>query len=122
MPGTPFYLQLMIGPGVPVPVGRDILDALTSVSVTSNTTGPSIFQLSFTVSTRSPLHTLFLLGGGVPLPLVRVCILVLLNGMPEVLMDGVMTHHQVQPGDGGGQTTLTVTGEDLSNIMGYLPL
>ena len=74
MPNPPFYLQLMIGPGVPVPVPRAVLEALTSVSVTSNTQGASVFQLSFTLSTKSPLHTLFLLGGGSQLPIMRVVI------------------------------------------------
>jgi len=121
MPSTPFYLQLMIGPGVPVPVPQSVLEALTSVSVTSNTQGPSVFQLSFTLSSKSPLHTLFLLSGGSQLPIMRVVILVIVNGMPDVLMDGVITHQQIDPGN-GSQTTLTVTGEDLSKLMGYLPL
>ena len=121
MPKPPFYLQLMIGPGVPVPVGKDVLEALTSVSVTSNTQGASVFQLTFTLSTRSPLHTLFLIGGGSQLPIVRVVILVIINGMPDVLMDGVVTHQQVGGGE-GSQSTLTITGEDLSKLMGYIPL
>lgn len=118
---APYLLQLMIGPGVPVPVGRDIMDALVSVSVTNNTQSASIFQLTFNLSSRSPLHTLFLLGSGAQLPIVRVCIVVIVRGMPEVLMDGVITHYQVQPGE-GGLSTMTITGEDLSKLMGYLPL
>ena len=122
MPNPPYYLQLMIGPGVPVPVPRAVLEALVSVSITSNTQGASVFQLTFNISTKSPLHTLFLLTGGGQLPIMRVVLIVIVNGMPDVLMDGVITHQQVQPGDGGGQTTITVTGEDLSKLMGYLPL
>ena len=117
-----FHLQLMIGPGVPVPVPSAIMDALVSVQVTSNTEGASLFQLTFSLPARSPLQTLFLIGGGVPIPLVRVVILVIVNGLPEVLMDGVMTNHQMQPGSDGGASTLTMTGEDLSKVMGYLPL
>jgi len=122
MLNPPYYLQLMIGPGVPVPVGTDIMEALTSVSVTSNTQGASIFQLSFNLSTKSPLHTLFLVSGGAQLPIMRVVILVIVQGMPEVLMDGIITHQQIQPGSDSGLSTLTVTGEDLSKLMGYLPL
>jgi hypothetical protein len=111
----------MIGPGVPIPVGTDVLEALTSVSVTSNTQGASVFQLTFSLSTRSPLHTLFLVAGGSQLPIMRVVILVIINGMPDVLMDGVVTHQQIGSGE-GSQSTLTVTGEDLSKLMGYIPL
>ena len=59
-------LTLMIGPAVPIPVSKDVLDALTSVEVTSNTEGASVFQLKFTIDKNSPLLTLFLLGGGGP--------------------------------------------------------
>jgi hypothetical protein len=112
----------MIGPGVPIPVGSDIMNALVSVSVTSNTEGASQFQLTFSLSTKSPLHTLFLLTGGSQLPIMRVIILVIVSGMPSVLMDGIITHQQVQPGSSAGLSTLTVTGEDLSKLMDYLPL
>src|SRR5262249_36544741 len=71
----------------------------------------------FTLSNRSPLHTLFLVAGGNMLPVVRVIIVVTVNGTPEVLMDGVMTRTEVAPGSEPGQSTLTVTGEDLTAVM-----
>ena len=36
MPNNPINLTLMIGPVVPVPVSQEVLDALTSVTVTTN--------------------------------------------------------------------------------------
>jgi hypothetical protein len=113
-------LSLMIGPVVPVPVPREVLDALTSVEVTSGGDGPSGFQLSFTLGTHSPLHTLFLLAGGASIPLVRVVIVVTVGGTVEVLMDGVMTNHQITSGTDTGHATLIVTGEDLSRVMDYI--
>ena len=113
-------LTLMVGPAVPIPVPQEVLDALTSIQVTSNTDGPSGFQLTFNLSNRSPLHTIFLLSGGSPIPLIRVLIVVTIGGVPEVLMDGVMTNHQVAPGSDAGHSTLTVTGEDLSRVMDYI--
>jgi hypothetical protein len=110
----------MIGPAVPVPVPKDVLEALQSVEVTSDTTGPSGFQLTFNVSKRSPLQTIFLLSGGASIPLVRVVILVTMNGTTEVLMDGVMTEHQIAPGSGGAPSTLTIRGDDLSRVMDYI--
>jgi hypothetical protein len=113
-------LTLMIGPAVPVPVPRQVLDALTDVQVTTTTEGPSGFQLTFTLSARSPLRTLFLVSGGSAIPLIRVLLVVTLNGTPEVLIDGVMTNHEVKPGPAPGQSTLTVTGEDLTRVMDYI--
>jgi hypothetical protein len=114
------HLTLMIGPGVPIPVGQDVLDALTSVEVATATDQPSGFQLTFTLSTRSPLQTIFLLSGGSPIPLMRVVIIATINGTPEVLMDGMMTHHQVTPGTDPGHSKLTVSGQDLSSVMNLI--
>jgi len=114
-----FHLSVMIGPAVPIPVSQAVLDSITSVSVTSNTEGPSVFQITFALDKRSPLHTLFLLTGGAAIPLVRVVLVAIVNGAAEVLMDGVMTNHQIGSG-AGGQPVLTVIGEDLSRVMDYI--
>jgi hypothetical protein len=117
-------LSLMIGPAVPVPVSRTVIDALESVQVTTTAElgKPSAFQLTFALNNRSPITTLFMVSAGVPIPLVRVVIVATIAGTPQVLIDGVMTHHQFAPGEGGRPGTLTVTGEDLSRVMDYLPL
>lgn len=113
-------LTLMIGPVVPLPVSKDVLDALISVEVTSRTEKASGFQLKFILSKNSPLQTIFLVAGGAQIPLVRVLILVTLNGTTEVLMDGVMTNHEVTGGSAKEGPVLTITGEDLSRVMDYI--
>ena len=114
------HLTLMIGPAVPVPVSREVLDALTGVQVTTTAGQTSGFQLALSLSTQSPLHTAFLLSQGSSIPMIRVIIVVTANGTPEVLMDGVMTNHELAPGADAGHFTLTVTGEDLSRVMDYV--
>jgi hypothetical protein len=113
-------LSLYIGPGFPSPVSADVMDALTGLKVTNTTEGPSVFQLTFTLSTHSILHTLFLLTGGSPIPLVRVIVAVDFKGSTEVLIDGVMTNHEISPGPDAGHATLTVSGEDLTRVMDYI--
>lgn len=110
------YLTLLIGPVVPVPVPQVVVDALTSVQVTSAAGQRGGFQLQFTLSNRSPLHTAFLIAAG-QTPLLRTIIVLTVNGMPDVLMDGVITRTEVTPGGKPGQSTLTVTGEDLTRVM-----
>ena len=110
-------LTLMIGPVVAVPVPQPVIEALTGVTVTTSTTEKSGFQLSFSLSNRSPLQTLFLLSGGSPIPIMRVILVVTLNGIPNVLIDGVMTNHQIAPGADTRHSTLTVMGEDLTVVM-----
>ena len=113
-------LTLMIGPAVPIPVPRVVLDALISVEVTAKTDGPSVFQLKFTVDKNSPLHTIFMLASGAQIPLIRVVIYVTMNGSPEVLIDGVITDNQITPGGSGESPVLTITGEDLTRVMDYI--
>ena len=112
-------LSLMIGPVVPVPVPRDVVDALQSVTVRRASGEPSGFQLVFQLGADSPLNTLLLLLGQVG-PSIRVVITVIVNGTPGVLMDGVIVHHQVQPDVQTGRSTLTVTGSDLTAVMGLI--
>jgi hypothetical protein len=111
------HLTLMIGPVVPIPVPQTVLDALTDVEVTTRDVEQSGFSLTFTLSTKSPLHTLFLLSGGSPVPLLRVVIVITLNGTPRVIMDGVMTDHQISPGPDAGHAVLQVMGKDLTAVM-----
>ena len=114
-----FYMTLMVGPVIPVPVPQSVLDALTGVKVmtTSEPHAQSGFELTFNLSNKSPLHTIFLLAGGSLPPVMRVIIVVTINGTPEVLMDGVITKQEVSPGSDAGHSTLTITGLDLTAVM-----
>ena len=116
-------LNLFIGPAVPVPASRVVLDALESVQVQTNDGDtPSGFELNFSVSRRSPLQTLFLLTGGSSIPILRVVIMVTMGGRADVIMDGVMTHHELRPGSDGGKSTLVVKGKDLTALMDLIEL
>jgi hypothetical protein len=115
------HLSLLIGPVIPVAVSQEIIDALLSVEVTNTTTGPSVFQLQFNLSNRSPLHTIFLLSGQTPIPLIRVMIIATMRGKSHVLIDGVVTQTEVMPGQQEGFSVLSVTGEDLTKVMDYIP-
>jgi hypothetical protein len=111
------HVTLLAGPVVPVPTPKVVLDALQSVKVTSSTaTGASGFELTFAFSARSVLNTIFLLAGA-QTPMLRVMVIVTINSVPQVLADGVMTNHQIQPGTGGGTSTLVVMGKDLTKVM-----
>lgn len=110
------YLTLLAGPVLPVPVPRAVLDALTSVEVTSTTGEASGFQLSFTIQNKSTLQSAFLVAA-TRTPLMRVILVATINLFPHVLMDGVITNQEVSSGEQPGQSTLTITGEDLTKIM-----
>lgn len=111
-----FYLTLLIGPVVPVPAPREVVDALVSVETRAGSGEPGGFQLAFTLSNRSPLHAAFLLTAG-QTPLLRVVVVATFNGLPNVLADGVMTRTDVSPGTYPGESRLTITGVDLTQMM-----
>lgn len=114
--GKSLQLQLMIGRVLAAPVPRDLIDALQSVQVTSSAGERSGFQLTFAVSRKSVL-TRTVLPSGLLDPPARVVLSVIVGGSADVLMDGVITRHEMSPGAGPGESRLTVTGEDLTALM-----
>jgi len=114
-------LTLLMGPTIPVPVPQPVTDALESVEVRHAAGQRSGFQLVFKFSNDSILNTALLLMGQIG-PIVRVVLVVTVNGVPHVLSDGVMTNHQVIPGLGDDQSTLTITGEDLTSVMNQVEM
>jgi hypothetical protein len=110
------YLTLLIGPAVPVPAPQSVVDALLSVQVTSgiDKTG---FQLTFGVGKTSPLLNTMLPAGYLDPIVTRVIVIATVNGVPNVLADGMITRQEVAPAEEPGRSTVTVTGEDLSVLM-----
>jgi hypothetical protein len=115
------HLTLMIGPAVPVPAPKSVMDAVLSVQVTSGK-DKSGFQLTFGVSKSSPLLTTMLPAGYFDPMITRVIIMVTLGGLPNVLMDGIVTRQELAPSNDPGQSTLTITGEDLSVLMDVIEM
>jgi hypothetical protein len=114
-------LTLLMGPVVPLPAPRVVLDALESVTVTTAAGSASGFQLNLRIDARSELNTIFLIAAGqatsVGTPPLRVMLIVTMNATPQVLFDGVMTNVEVQAGQPGSPGHITVTGEDLTKVM-----
>lgn len=117
---SPLYLTLLAGPVEAVPVPKPLIDALVSVEVTESATGQSGFQLTFTLADNSILQTLFLLTASSPIPVLRVILVVTFGGLPQVIMDGIILHHEVVPDAMQGSSKLVVTGKDLSSLMGLI--
>ncbi|QQP98139.1 hypothetical protein [Lysobacter enzymogenes] len=118
---TGIHLTVMIGPAVPAPAPQVVIDALQSVEVTSGR-DKSGFQLTFSVGKLSPLLTTLLPAGYFDPLVTRVIVAVTLGGLPHVLMDGIVTRQDLAPSSEPGQSTLTITGEDLSAAMDLIEL
>jgi hypothetical protein len=114
-------LTLLMGPVIPVPAPRLVVEALQSVTVTTAAGSSSGFQMQFGFNSSSELNTIFLiapaLSSSVATPPLRVILIVTIKGMPTPLFDGVVTNIQVQPGVNGNAGTVNVTGDDLTRVM-----
>ena len=115
------YLTLLIGPGVPIPAPQVLVDALTNIQVT-NSKDRSGFQISFLTGKNSSIVTTMLPAGFFDPITTRVILIATLNGIPNVIMDGLVTNHQLGPSNEPGKSTLTITGEDLSLAMDIIDM
>jgi hypothetical protein len=114
-------LSLKIGP-VPITPPHEIVDALIHAKVEDGSGGTqSGFELVFELPVRSPLRTLFLISGGGSLPLMRVVLIVTINGSARSIIDGITTNVETQPGE-GGVSRLVVKGKDLSALMDLIEI
>ncbi len=113
------HLTLLIGPTIAVPAPAAITEALESVEVTHSDSGRSGFQINLQ-ATRTGVFGLIdypLLRHPLLRPFNRVILIVTLNAVPRVLMDGIITRQDLLPGEQTGAATLTLTGEDVSVMM-----
>lgn len=109
-------LQLLIGPAVPLPAPGPVMDALIGLEVQNNDREFDGFGLSFHLG-RESVFDYDLLRNGYFQPPNRVIIVAIINGTPEVLIDGVITRHRVTPSNRPGESTLQVYGKDISYMM-----
>jgi phage protein D len=115
------HLKLMIGgrSTVPPPAPPKLSEALQSVKVSYSDQGRSGFQLSFRIGRglRDMLDYSLVTERLLKPINNRVIVLVYFNVTRHVLLDGIITNHQLSPSNDPGAATLTVTGEDVSLLM-----
>ncbi len=109
-------LVLQVGKTVPLPAPADVTDAITRVEVTNDAELGDGFQITFTLG-KDQAGNYGLLDGGALDPFNRVVIGVAVGVVPEVLIDGIIAHHQLVPSNEPGMSTLTVTGRDLREVL-----
>ena len=111
-------LNLLVGPKVPVVIPPPILTSMESLEVTHKDSARSAFQIIFKLHRNKSdfmdysmlTNPQFRVGN-------RVIIMVTINAIPRVLIDGIITHQQLTPGSKEQPSHLTLTGEDISVMM-----
>ncbi|KAF3886725.1 MULTISPECIES: phage late control D family protein [Nostocales] len=127
MPDNGIRLELRIGrPTTPVPAPYEVIDALVDLEVTQQDRNRSGFQMTFSLGRELRNYSdYWLLREGILNPPNRVIITVIIgvlvgNNRPiqrKILIDGVITNHQVVPSNQPGESRLIVTGEDISLML-----
>ncbi|MBT2388876.1 hypothetical protein J7E87_05430 [Streptomyces sp. ISL-1] len=112
----PVHLTLRMGPKLTRPVPSEVTEALLSAQITMTAGERSGFQLAFDLTKRG-LITQRLLPEGFFDPKTRVIAITSVKGTPTVVLDGLIVRQEVGASNVPGQTTLTVTGEDLTLLM-----
>jgi hypothetical protein len=113
-------LQLLTGPLRYHPAPRAVIESLQEAQVTENAGQRSGFQLRFALGKSSELEQM-LVGRKLDPP-ARVLIVLHIDGTPHVLSDGVITRHDIAQSNEAGQSTLTITGVDISQMLDLIDL
>lgn len=106
-------LILWMGATLPRPAPSGVLQSLQSVEVTADREKGDGFQLAFHLVKDQTLDYP-LLRDPVFTPGNRVVVGVTMGIVPQILLDGLITHQEVSA---GGDGTLTITGQDLSSAL-----
>lgn len=109
-------LVLLMGKTVLLPAPIEVLSSILKVEVTNDDEKGDGFQLTFGLGKDKSMDY-GLLQSGVLEPFTRITIGVILGASPEVLIDAVIAHHQILPGNGPGASKLIVTGRDVSQML-----
>src|SRR5215210_9162990 len=109
-------LILLVGETVPLPASGEVMNALSRVEVVNDSETGDGFKITFTLG-KDKAADYSLLKSGAFDSFNRVVIGVALGITPEVLIDGIVAHHQVAPGNEPGTSTLNVMGRDLRQVL-----
>lgn len=112
----PVHLTLHMGPKLTRPVPAEIAEALLSCQITMTAGERSGFQMAFDLSKKGAIAKRLLPEGFFD-PKTRVMVTVSIKGTSRVLLDGLIVRQEVGASNRPGQSTLTVTGEDLTLLM-----
>ncbi|MGB8020257.1 MAG: hypothetical protein WCF04_03425 [Candidatus Nanopelagicales bacterium] len=106
-------LVLWMGATVPRPAPAAVLQALQSIEVTADREKGDGLQLVLALLKDQTLDYP-LLRDPVFTPGNRIVVGVTVGVVPQILLDGIITHQEVSA---GGDATLTITGKDLSSAL-----
>ncbi len=113
------HLTVLAGPTVPLPLPAPLAARLISVASRETDAERSAFSLTFDAGRSGPAELMdspLLVYPGLATGS-RVSVVVTVNAVPQVMVDGFITQVQHQPGSAPGTSKLVVKGEDVSWLL-----
>jgi hypothetical protein len=110
------HAMLWIGKAIPTPPPKAVVDAFVRAEIQTGMDGENGFQITFALGRSNPVDYVLLQSGLIDVSN-RVVIGVANGIIPSILIDGIITHHQIQTGARPGEMTLTVSGRDATFAM-----
>lgn len=107
---------LWMGENLPRPAPVEAMRALQEVEVHFNDRAPSGFRLVFALHKDKSLDYTLLKSGALE-PGSLVVVAAIMGVVPHALINGVITHHQIEPSAEAGGSRLTVMGQDVGQMM-----
>lgn len=110
-------LSVLAGRTLPVPLTLELTERVREISVTESDEERSAFTIVLDADGVPPgMDTPF--GAASPFSAFsRISIIVTFRGLPQVLMDGIVTETALEPGAGGRGARWLITGDDLGNLL-----
>lgn len=108
-------MLIWTGKMIPTPPPRALLEAIIDVEVTNDVRNADGFKITLAL-TKSTLDYNLVLAGALD-PMTKVTIAVVMGVMPEVLINGIVTRHEIHPSNEPGASRLVVYGKDLRLLL-----
>jgi hypothetical protein len=113
------WVTVLAGRTVPLPLPPDVAERIRRVTVTESDAERSAFSVVFDAGRSGPTGAQDMPFGPTSrfVPFTRVVIVLTFGAVPQVLFDGIVTETSLQPGSAPGESTFTVTGDDIGNLL-----
>ncbi|MDD1759432.1 MAG: hypothetical protein LUQ44_02395 [Methanothrix sp.] len=106
-------LQLLLGSTVPLPAPYSVVDALVEAEIENKDSDFDGFKLTFSLGKDSLIDYELFLGQKLDPP-GRMIIIAIINGFPQVLIDGFITRQEFVSSNQPGESRLYVYGKDIT--------
>ncbi len=113
------YLSVLAGPTIPLPLPPVLNGRVRTVTVTESDEDVTAFTITLDAGRTGPLAALDtpMLTASTLRPNARVVLVLTMAGIPQVLVDGIITESELVPGTSDQGAELRLTGRDVSLLL-----